>query len=204
VTLPRRKKPNVVIVGFSRPDLNEAALFSDIYASYELWGLNSLFVMLEDRHFDRWFEIHDRKYLEGVEGAAWDKHIRWLRGERRIPIYMQRTWPDIPMSRKFPRAAVEKLTPRGWYHCSSVDWMVAMAIGMKFKRIHIQGINFGPEDGGEPFSARACLEYWLGVAEGRGIETYVQGGGMFHAHTIVKSRAQYGYDVDFRNVRTEE
>jgi hypothetical protein len=53
----------VVIVGFSRPDLNEAALFSDIYASYELWGLNSLFVMLEDRHFDRWFEIHDRKYL---------------------------------------------------------------------------------------------------------------------------------------------
>ena len=50
-------------------------------------------------------------------------------------------------------------------------------------------------EAGEPISARACLEYWLGVAEGRGVRvTVAEDCDIFAFYHLVKSNMVYGYD----------
>lgn len=47
--------------------------------------------------------------------------------------------------------------------------------------------------GGEPIGARACLEYWLGVAEAKGIAVEVFGrGDVFKTYQLLRSDKQYG------------
>lgn len=71
--------------------------------------------------------------------------------------------------------------------------LAAFAIWLGFKRIELYGVRL--MESGEPIAARACLEYWLGVAEGRGIETYVHPAcDLFAQYHLVKSRTVYGYD----------
>ncbi|HKI82642.1 MAG TPA: hypothetical protein VKA04_13415, partial [Pseudodesulfovibrio sp.] len=151
-------------------------------------------------NYDRWFQLHPPHYLarhypEGLEDLA-----RWWTVKHNIPCYMDRAYVGYPDSVAFPKAEVEALTPRGWYHASSMDWMLALAILDGFEKILLAGVRFStfPIADGEPLSARPCMEYWTGVAEGRGIEVEYAGprGHMFRVLHMVtmQSRHQYGFD----------
>jgi len=51
---------------------------------------------------------------------------------------------------------------------------------------------------GEPPSARACLECWIGFALGKGIEVYLpQQGDLMKQLVLAKTDRQYGYDSIF-------
>jgi hypothetical protein len=191
-------KPNIVIVGYGAARDKDAIRWG--FPQTEYWGFNELFNYLRVTRFDRWFEIHSRAYLKRVNGPVWDTNLTTLRGMR-IPIYMQRKWKDIPYSRAYPKREVEALTRHGDYHMGSFDWMVAYAILRGAERIDLYGVDLGPTNATEPLSARACLEYWLGVAEGRGIDCIVHGGALFCWYQYMKKRdAQYGWDTSLRIV----
>ena len=50
-------------------------------------------------------------------------------------------------------------------------------------------------EGGEPLSAWACLEYWIGYARGRGIRVVLaEDCNLFYNYRIVRDKRQYGYD----------
>lgn len=128
------------------------------------------------------FESGLRAQCRGLErGEAW----------RPIPVYLPKPNKLVPKATVYPRKQVEALTPRGEYHAGSFDWLVALAILEGFTHIQITGVNFAL--GGEPISARPCLEYWIGVAEGRGIKVDVIGGDCFRIFHLVRSDIPYGF-----------
>jgi hypothetical protein len=176
----------VTIVGFN-PPISAIGI-----GDREYWGFNHLWRVpgyeFDVDRFDRWFELHDREEFASSPGR-----LTVLRGFREIPIYMQRKWKDIPASRVFPKKQIEQLTPCGFYHMSSLDWMVAYAILEGFSDIHVHGVDFGFIEGSEPLSARACLEYWFGVAHGRGIDATCDSPSLFKWWQYERRDAQYGY-----------
>lgn len=161
---------------------------------WERWGFNGLYRSIRAQHFTRWFELHSRLVDPYSVGAGWREPVKELRAvSKKIPLYLCEPDPEIPLAKVYPRAEVEALTTNGKYHAGSFDWMVALAILEGFKEIRIVGVNF--QAGGEPISARPCLEYWLGVAEGRGIKTKVIGGDCFRIFDLLRSDIPYGFEA---------
>jgi hypothetical protein len=175
---------------------------------WEFWGLNEQGwrergTPIVD-NYDRWFQLHPPSYLEKHYPVGMDDLRDWwgIESGRGLPLYMDKHYPEYPDSVPFPKEEVEALTSMGWYHASSMDWMLALAILEGFKRIIIAGVTFDtfPFTNGEPISARACMEHWTGVAMGRGIEVEYAGpmGDMFQIIHLVamRSRHQYGFDAE--------
>ena len=171
---------------------------------WEFWGLNEQsrrdMGVPPLEHFDRWFQIHPPRYLEKHYPEGMVDLANWWTKRQGVTLYMDRHYPEYPDSVAYPKAEVEALTSRGWYHASSLDWMLALAIMEGFEHILVAAAGFDtfPVTNGEPLSARPCLEYWTGVAEGRGIEVEFAGpsGHMFRVLHMVtmESRHQYGFD----------
>lgn len=138
------------------------------------------------------------KWKRGPDAEVYDTVLRQRRANvptdepwRTIPVYLPKRHNLVPAAAVYPRAKVEALTPHGAYHAGSFDWMVALAILEGFTHIRITGVNFA--NGGEPISARPCLEYWCGIAEGRGITVEIVGGDCFRIFHLTRSDTQYGF-----------
>ena len=146
---------------------------------------------------DRWYEIHRAQ-------LTWDlhpEHIAWL-AEAQIPVYVQRSqvrrWReptpdgDVWMDTKvYPVHEVQKLTPHGNYLAGTFSYMVAHAILEGVDKISFHWMSKAVvRSPREPRDAQPNLEYWLGVAEGRGIE--VDPGNLWLLRTWWDGR--YGYD----------
>lgn len=94
------------------------------------------------------------------------------------PIYLQYWNPEIPNSVGFPIHEIsEDVFPnfrRGEkkvkYFTSTFAYMMGIAVLEKFERIEIYGFEFSDEI--EYVKQKACAEFWIGVAMGRGIEVY--------------------------------
>lgn len=195
---PGKNPKSVAILGFAPSRL--IAPYGK--KGWELWCLNDPMEApgIPARHaFTRWFQLHPPHYLrkhypQGVLDLA-----HYWGEESGIPLYMDRHYDEYPDSIPYPKAEIEALTPHGYYHASSFDWMLALAILEGFERIDLLGCSFYayPIMNGEPISALPCLQYWCGVAEGRGIELNLYGGG--HLYRIIhlaayESSLQYGYE----------
>jgi len=166
---------------------------------WEIWGINSVHA----RRFNvspRWtrmFNLHRLAHLERdcPEYVDWD--ATFSRRNPEIPIYVIDSWNGLLKNEVlFPKQALDAKLPRNHYHASSFDWLVAYAVYLKAKRIDIHGAQFvvdGP--GREPISAQACLEYWCGYAEGKGIPvTPLKSCELFNQYHLVRSNSLYGYD----------
>lgn len=158
------------------------------------WGFNPPTDWDMEQKFDLWFELHDL----GIHEVRRPWYLEWLR-DRDQPVMLQAENPEIPHSHTFPAEDLEAAFNRGWYHCGSVDWLVAYAIMVGATSIALYGMEY---DETEPDSARACLEYWCGVAEGGGIEVIspdlepilINATRMAFRYWDT-TRGRYGYDV---------
>lgn len=123
-----------------------------------------------------WTEPGDFLYVSRTTGV---KHI-WS-GERWEPIkhiYMQYHQNEIPNSVAYPLREVNQevfsLFRRGdkkvRYYTSTFAYMMGIAIIENFDRIEIYGFEFS--DDIEYVKQKACAEFWIGFALGRGIEVY--------------------------------
>ena len=188
----------VAIVGFGTTGI--LAPFGE--EGWELWSLNDPQVRTgvpPREAFTRWFQLHPPRYLKkhykrGME----DLFYHW--GEKTgIRLYMDRHYDEYPDSEPYPKEQIDRMVPHGWFHASSFDWMLALAIHEGFEEIALYGCNFYlfPIMNREPMSGLPCLSYWCGVAEGRGIKVTVHDGG--HLFKILhfaayESGLQYGWD----------
>lgn len=140
---------------------------------------------------DRAFNLHKRKLLE-LYSYDFSRETEWVKQNPDVPFYTMDKWPRCKTT-LFPVKEMARM-PRGMYHCGSFDWMVAFAVREGATRIELHGIGLCLE-AGEPISSRACLEYWCGYAEGRGIKvTTAPDCDFFHFYHLVKSRLVYGLD----------
>lgn len=169
----------------------------DLDRSWEFWGLNNCIPKwLGHRYvrFDKWFHLHQRSSLaeQIPEHLKWFEE--WAAKHTEIEFVLLEPYEGIPNAMVFPRSALA-LMPRGGYHCSSFDWMVAYAIFLGAKEIFITGVQLHTQQSSEPISSGSCLEYWIGYAEGRGIKvTTADDCDLFYNYRLVRDHRAYGYD----------
>lgn len=160
----------------------------------EIWCLNGIAFKWLPR-IDRMFNIHRYALLKEY-GYSIDYDVSWAAINRHVPFYVADEWPGgiLPNQVIFPREVLRRM-PRGNYHCNSADWQIALAIYEGFERIRVHGVNLALNSVNEQLSARACFEYWVGYAEGLGIEVVMAPDcDMFYAYHLVRSERVYGYD----------
>lgn len=197
--VPGQKPKRVALVGKAEGRL--VAPWGE--PGWEIWGLNDL--VDREGHprlgaHTRYFQLHPPHYLKvHYPDGIVDLDHNWSE-KTSVPLYMDRHYKLYPDSVAYPREEVEALTARGWYHAISFDWMLALAILEGFEEVRLCGITIVtfPIMNGEPISARSAMEYWIGVAEARGIRVELDGmaGDLFRIlHVAVyRSELQYGFE----------
>jgi hypothetical protein len=126
---------------------------------WELWGLGWDH---ERYQFHRAFEMHDRACLEHTYGENLAEYLEKLRCCSRVIV------DDIEGERYPFEAVAEDI---GAYWCSSVAYMLALAIHEKAEEIGLYGIAM---DAGDEYGyQKPNCEYLIGLARGRGIKVHI-------------------------------
>lgn len=169
-----------------------------------MWGLNNCRFAWADKLWTRFFNLHKYENLKRYNYDI-DRDVQWLVEHPDVLFHTIDTWPELKYSARqkiWDRQAIANYFEgeigcgvRNDYHCGSVDWMVAFALTLpEVTRIVLHGVSLLIE-AGEPISARACLEYWCGVAAGSGVGvTCAPDCDLFAFYHLVKSNMVYGYD----------
>lgn len=163
-----KKADKLAIVGMARSSRSEAP-FEDY--SFDLWGLNEALSMDWFKRKDptAWFQIHPKWDFQRLFNRNDPKHWQWLQQSHPFPIFMQYDYRDVPSSVRYPLEQVIDLG--GQYLTSTPAMMLALGILMGYKQIGIWGIEMQHES--EYGYQKPCMEYWLGIAKGLGIQIYL-------------------------------
>ena len=168
---PKRKKVAILGAGKSR----HKAPFND--NDWEFWGLNEI---PQDRA-ERWFELHP------VEVQTYSE-LEWLKNSER-PVYLLELDKEIPQGVRYPIEKVLSVEGAKDYFTSTFAYQVALAIYEGFEEIGLWGVPFFIGSPREQTFERTCLEWWLGLAIGKGMKVTIVASDklMYHPH-------RYGYD----------
>lgn len=195
----------VAIIGFA--DSYAHAPFHD--PTVECWGINELHKYLP--RWDRWFELHGRQSFEVKGNRDQEAHVNWLRAQKPVghpehkPIFMRELFADIPAAVVLPLEAMSAhfFGSRGWppYWASSIGFMLGMAImegrdqagrvideSQAVSWIGLYGIDLASHT--EYVDQRPNAEYFIGLAQGLGIEVVIAPGSALLKHDHV-----YGFEV---------
>jgi hypothetical protein len=176
-----QKRDKVAIVGCAESKSMAPFNMPD---TWEFWGVNNLHVTMPKQPWTRWFEMHSitydnitykRRGLTDFRGMLVQAYLESLNALN-IPVYMQRPWNVIPHAVPYPLDAILKEFPRK-YFTNTISWMIALAILEGFKEIGIWGVDMAvssPLRAQNEYShQRPSCEYFIGIAEGRGIKVHL-------------------------------
>lgn len=192
--------------------LAKSRFFPSDLTDTEVWGLNAIYPTWVPR-WDRRFNLHTHENLVRYKWkeAFFERETQFSHVAPDVPFYTLDPWPyphELAGWKQFPAEQMMRDMTRGRYHCASFDWMVAFAIWLNQQtdntgpgrerrpvdEIVLHGCQLTME-AGEPISARACLEYWCGRAEGAGIGVSLAGDAkLFDFYHLVRSDLVYGID----------
>lgn len=199
--VPARK---IAIIG-KAPSSFALAPYDD--ASWEVWILNTLGHAKEVPRWDRQFELHDLKL---TQTPAHGTYYQWLTQQEK-PVYLRDEPPtEFKNGVRFPLGSLLEHFSHmagGRYLTNSVSLELALAIyehdtgEVKVTDIGMWGVDMaqhGFARGGSngPFTSeyarqRPSVEYWAGVAEGRGIKVHIP-----PQSDLLKAACIYGYQHD--------
>lgn len=187
---PKLTKKKVAIVGFASGHAHKAP-FAD--EEVETWGINQLWKVLPDRRWDRWFELHS---LYDFYHAN-DGHKDFLRelSSKDIPVYVREEdyklaleW-GIETAQPFPHNIIlDRFRP---YFTNTISWLIALAIMMRPEWLGLYGVDMAQDHllAAEYSEQRPSCEYFIGIAEGLGIEIVIPNGS-----DLIASSHLYGYE----------
>jgi hypothetical protein len=184
---PRKK---VAIVGFA-PSWNLAPYEDE---SFDIWGINELYLQAVNKRFTAWFEIHNPK----SPSKKVETHQKWLT-ECKIPLYMQEHYDKYPMSTPYPRETVKKMVNNNFVldgegspytdFSNQITWMVLLAILKNYDEIHVYGVDMAQQS--EYAWQRSACQFAIGFAVGRGIKVLIP-----KTSELCKYPRDYGFDTD--------
>src|SRR5574343_1862348 len=160
------KKTKVALVGAN--DSYKQAPFDD--PDWEIWGCNSLWKFCQDSkgHFraDRWFELHPMSVQTEDEIMAIV--------ECPIPIYLldERDTYAIKNAAAYPLDDIIERFKYRYFTCTFA-YQIALAIHLNFLEIGLYGIELSQGTARERTVEKAWVEFWLGVAIGRGVKVHL-------------------------------
>lgn len=176
--MPTRKK--VAIIGYTNHQC--FAPWQD--DSWEIWGLNDLYEVMPQYNehllkgdvWDRmqWFQVHRNDHAQFHEGARDPHHLDWLKNAK-CPVWMFEPRPEIPNAQRYPIDETLALFPRAYFN-NTISWMIAKALLDGYKTIGIWGVDMaldGVHGQSEYSHQRPSVEYFVGWADGHGVEFYI-------------------------------
>ena len=98
-----------------------------------------------------------------------DLAAKWLK-RNHLPIYMQERFPEAPASIRYPFETMITEFPRG-YMTNQSAYMIALALMSGVTHLAVYGCHYQAKS--EYWAQRGSMEYWLGVAEGRGVTVLI-------------------------------
>ena len=161
--------------------------------TWELWAHASCRHLCK-RDPDLLWDLHPPELWRDPKKKNWDpKYVVWL-GTNRVPIMMQAAYPDVPASIRYPFETMITEFPRG-YMTNHVAYMIALALMEGVTHIGIFGCDYATNSEYGP--QRGSVEYWLGLAEGRGVRVLFPPG----CDLLNKPSLLYGYESHPNGVR---
>ena len=154
---------------------------------FEIWGLNDLYRFKAEKdiqRWTRWFNFHQDIPSPTGRTSYHDCLLEYAKWD--CPVYLIEKSLIVPNSIKYPLEEISNLY--GNYFTNSISYMIALAIYEGFEEIGVYGVDMATDS--EYGQQRPSCEYWLGVAVGKGIKTYVH-----PVADLLKTRALYGYDA---------
>jgi hypothetical protein len=139
----------IAIVGYAS-DTRILAPFHD--ESWEIWGINEVAMHMPGCRFTQHWNMHPASEIA-------PDHLEFLRAENEAGRYAVGLLGELNFG--------GSLDYSGGYYTSQVARMIAHAIDCGAADISLFGINC--EGAEEYVNQRPCIEYWLGVAIGKGI-----------------------------------
>lgn len=162
-----RQRKALAIVGTSADPRH--APFDD--PSVDVWGMNRSHRLFADREgrfrADAWFDLHEAVAQE-AEDLAWFDACP-------VPLYVPEepaTVPCYPANEMLRRFPIERCLDQGRdYFACSAAYLLAFALALGYREVHLYGCAHAV--GRELVVERACVSYWCGLLEGRGVRVVV-------------------------------
>ncbi len=174
-------KKKVIILG-TAPSCKDAPFGNP---DFDVWGVAHCCFLKEVSRLDAIFEIHTKD--------IWEKDNAPFHRFPNAVLFLQEKDAKFANSQAYPLKEIRDIykVNKGFeyeadYLSSSLPYMVAMAIENGYEEIHVYGIHLLMDE--EYFYQRPCLEYYLGIARGKGIKVYVH-----PAADILKFNYLYGW-----------
>ena len=146
----------------------------------EIWTLNDYMYKVVPR-FDRYFDVHLPTYsqVEVGDNAYFDFLVN-----NQDKVYIGGKYDRLPNANIIDhKMLIEKYDK---YFTSSIAWMMAEALECdNVTDIYLCGVDLLQKD--EYQVQRPCVEYFIGIARGKGINVHVQ-----PTSTLLKSEKLYG------------
>lgn len=132
--------------------------------SWEIWSLGAN--AKDIPRFDRWFELHTERVLKNAR--SWENIFPFF-GQCGDKLYLGHPCSDLPFAKPFP---IEKIKEKfGTYFTSTIAYLIAFAILEGATEIGLWGISMLADE--EYSRQRPCVEYYLGMARGLGINVVI-------------------------------
>jgi hypothetical protein len=146
----------------------------------DIWGVATMVGHKPVTRADRLFEMHTPDRWMNRKDA-----INEFVDKTGCDVYMHDVTPEIKNSKKFPLEWLDKHFRR--YYTNSLSYQIALAILEGYGNMQLYGVHFATNS--EYEYERPSLEYYLGIAEAKGINVYVPSG-----CELLKAKRLYGYD----------
>ena len=138
--------------------------------AWEIWGLNDLYRQFLPYHrarVSRWFELHGNTPLTRVRRPA--DHWEALESLH-VPVYTLHDLPTVTRTVPYPLAEILAWAPRRYFACT-MAYQIALALSEHADAVSLYGLPLTYAR--EALIERPCVEWWLGYAEGRGVQVSV-------------------------------
>ena len=150
--------------------------------SWEIWAHNSAAPACP--RVDRFFDLHAKQVWKADK--SWHKDYQTWLSQLPVPIYMQHHYAEVPQSIRYPKERI--LSEFRRYFTSQAAWMMALALTEGVTHLGFFGIHYGAAC--ERDWQRPGCEYWMGMAEGRGVQLVIPDG----CPLLRKPALLYGYE----------
>ncbi len=151
----------IALVGTSPSCWRDAPFGDD---SWEIWSVSGCYEAIP--RYNAWFELHKEEEVLTGMAPAYTEFCKEA-GDKLFVFEKMQRFPEATL---FPRNEI--LAEFGEYFTSSIAWMLGLAISMKPQEIGLWGIDMISPDN-EYHRQRACCEYYVGLAKGKGIKVTI-------------------------------
>ena len=171
----------VAIVGMYKATVAE---FDFNRSDCDVWVFNETISGNKLPRADAVFQMHRPVIWRSKTNRNDPGHYDWLQNNRTLPVYMIESMRCSHVRQYQVRGtkASKRLSI-----CCVVSYALALAIYQGYERIEVYGVEMETET--EYGHQRDGVTYWVGVAQGRGIEVD------YHSINVLKSPL-YGFDGD--------